>query len=228
MIEAIFLDAGGVILDESPFEIEIAEIITYLISKIKNYSTEQYWNDIEEAIYRFVSSTYEYVIFKNTNNLDQFNEILDEYQKRFKLKNIPFKLMSGLIDMLKRFSSKYKFGILGQYGDDFKDYLDKKGILKYFTFTETQENYKITKPDIRYFEEILKNAKCNPNNCVMIGDRIDKDIIPANVIGMKTIRLKTGIHKDQKPRIPIEIPNVEINSLDEITEEIITNLGYDA
>ena len=60
----------------------------------------------------------------------------------------------------------------------------------------------------------------------MIGDRIDKDIIPANVIGMKTIRLKTGIHKDQKPRIPIEIPNLEIDSFDEITEEMITNMGY--
>lgn len=35
MIEAIFLDAGGVILNESSFEIAKAEIITNIINKYK-------------------------------------------------------------------------------------------------------------------------------------------------------------------------------------------------
>lgn len=35
-------------------------------------------------------------------------------------------------------------------------------------------------------------AKCKPENAVMIGDRIDNDIVPAKQLGMKTIWIKQG------------------------------------
>jgi len=224
MIDAIFLDAGGVIIDESHFESKTAEIITSLISEIKEYSIGKYNSDAEEAVYRFVSSVPEYIIFKNTDGLTQFNKILHEYKRQSRSGGISFKLMPGLVDLLKRLSIKYKFGILGQYGAELKQFLREQKILKYFTFTETQENYKMTKPDPRYFEAILGMAKCDPVKCVMVGDRIDKDIYPANVIGMRTIRLKTGLHIKQRPRIPIEMPAIEINSLEEITEKMLLDL----
>jgi len=64
MIEAIFLDAGGVILDETNFEIAKSEIITKIINKCKNYTINDYWNDTNEAVFRFVSSSYEYVFLR--------------------------------------------------------------------------------------------------------------------------------------------------------------------
>ena len=54
----------------------------------------------------------------------------------------------------------------------------------------------------------------------MIGDRIDKDIIPAKQVGLKTIRVLTGIHKKQKSRYPEEYPDVEINKIQEIIEAV--------
>jgi ribonucleotide monophosphatase NagD (HAD superfamily) len=60
----------------------------------------------------------------------------------------------------------------------------------------------------------------------MVGDRIDKDIIPAKMVGMKTIRVKTGIHKNQKPRIPEEIPDLTVNEIEEITMEKIKAMDY--
>ena len=50
----------------------------------------------------------------------------------------------------------------------------------------------------------------------MVGDRIDKDIIPAKLVGMKTIRIRTGIHKNQEARTPEEIPDITVNELCEI------------
>jgi putative hydrolase of the HAD superfamily len=50
----------------------------------------------------------------------------------------------------------------------------------------------------------------------MIGDRIDKDIIPAKIVSMKTIRVRTGIHKNQEPRTPDEIPDLTVNKIEEI------------
>jgi len=59
----------------------------------------------------------------------------------------------------------------------------------------------------------------------MIGDRMDKDIIHAKMVGMKTIRVKTGKHKNQEPRIFEEKPDLTVNKLEEIMEEDIKAMG---
>jgi FMN phosphatase YigB (HAD superfamily) len=124
--------------------------------------------------------------------------------------------MDGIKDFLINYSKDYAIGILGQYGNDFKKYLEEENILKYFTFREIQDDYKITKPDTRYFEAILKRCNCKAEESIMVGDRIDKDIIPAKLIGMKTVRVKVGIHKNQEPRIPEEIPDLTVQNIKEI------------
>ena len=223
MIQNIFLDAGGVILDETNFEKYSAEIITKIIMNYRNYSIENYWKDIEEAVYRFVPKVYDYVLFKYINNIEKYYIAKLEYKERLKPNN-EFVLLNGIEEFLTEFSNYYKIGILGQYGVDFKNFLESKDLLKFFTYAEIQDDYKITKPDPRYFQKILKNCDCNAENSIMIGDRIDKDIIPAKMIGMKTIRIRTGIHKNQEPRIPEEIADVTINELKEIKVDIIKEL----
>jgi len=217
IIKNLFLDVGGVILDETEFEEISSKIITNIIKKYNiNYSIENYWNDVDKAVYRFVPKVYDFILYKNINNLTDFNNSKAQYKDELKQSNIEFKLMDGINEFLKIFSTQYKIGILGQYGKDFRQFLEETNLLQYFTFTETQENYKTTKPDPRYFEAILKKCKCKSEESIMVGDRIDKDIIPAKMIGMKTIRVKAGIHKNQEPRIPDEIPDLTVNKVNEI------------
>ena len=49
--------------------------------------------------------------------------------------------------------------------------------------------------DEKIFKIALERAACKSNNAIMIGDRIDNDIIPANEIGMKTVWVKQGYGK---------------------------------
>jgi 8-oxo-dGTP diphosphatase/putative hydrolase of the HAD superfamily len=70
-----------------------------------------------------------------------------------------------------------------------------------------------TKPVLQIFEIALNQANCKPENTVMIGDRLDNDIIPAKQIGTKTIRVKQGFAKYQ----PVyNKPDYTINMLDDI------------
>ena len=62
----------------------------------------------------------------------------------------------------------------------------------------------------------------------MIEDRIDEDIIPAMRIGMRTVRIKTGVYKSQEPRLPIEKENITVERIDELTREIIKTMDYGA
>jgi HAD superfamily hydrolase (TIGR01549 family) len=227
MIKNIFLDAGSVILDETEFEEISSKIITDIIKNYNaNYSIENYWKNIDEAVYRFVPKVYDFILYKNINNLNDFKKLKVQYKNELKQTNIKFKLMDGINDFLKIFSKQYKIGILGQYGKDFRQYLKEINLYKYFTFTEIQDDYKITKPDPRYFDAVLKKCKCKPEESIMVGDRIDKDIIPAKMVGMKTIRIKTGIHKNQEPRILDEIPDLTVNKIEEITMEKIKAMDY--
>ncbi len=81
-------------------------------------------------------------------------------------------------------------------------------------------DFLLTKPDPRYFEQILDKAGVEASESVMIGDRIDKDVIPAKQVGMKTIRIKTGLHRNQVARIPNEIADIEIDTIFEIEDEL--------
>ena len=69
---------------------------------------------------------------------------------------------------------------------------EKWGILKYIDLIIASAEEGISKPDSRIFELALERAKCNPSEAVMVGDRIDNDIIPAKKIGMHTIWMKQG------------------------------------
>jgi HAD superfamily hydrolase (TIGR01549 family) len=221
------LDAGGVILNENMFEDCSAEIITEIVRNHNiDYSLKTYWNDVEEAVYRYVPKVYDYILFKNITTINDFKKAKIQYKNELKNKNIKFVLMDGIIDFLIEFSKNYKIGILGQYGNDLKTFLEDINVLQYFTYNETQENYNITKPDPRYFEAILLKGKCKAEESIMVGDRIDKDIIPARLIGMKTIRIRTGIHKIQEPRLPEEIPDLTVRNLKEIRVEKIKAMDY--
>ena len=44
------------------------------------------------------------------------------------------------------------------------------------------------KPDHRIFHKALVESNSNIHDCIMVGDRLDIDIMPANELGMITIR----------------------------------------
>ena len=225
MIKNIFLDAGGVILDESKFEKCMETIIIEKIQTFnKKYSIIDYQNDIDEAVHRYVPKVYDYILFKYIRDIDKFNILKENYKMEITKKlNDSFLLLDGIKEFLIQYSEIYKIGILGQYGKSFLDFLKQKDLIKHFAYCKIQDNYNITKPDPRYFEAILEKCNCKADESIMVGDRIDKDIIPAKMIGMKTIRLRTGIHENQEPRTPDEIPDITVNSIKEIEIENINN-----
>ncbi len=64
-----------------------------------------------------------------------------------------------------------------------------------------------------FFEIALERSSCKPENAVMIGDRIDNDIVPAKQLGMKTIWVKQGFGglwniTDASEKADIEVDNL--------------------
>lgn len=221
-IRNIFLDAGGVILDEEAQEGLHAELISALLRRMhSDYSIDQYWKDVEEAVQRFAPSTYDYVLWKNSAKIRLYNMLKAEHIEQWKNRRPSLKPMERLEAVVPAISERYRLGILGQYGDELKTLLARIGILEYFSYQSTQDGHQLSKPDPRYYQQILGEAGVSAAESLMVGDRIDKDIIPAKAVGMMTIRVVGGIHKNQRPRTPEESPDAEVHGLDELAEILL-------
>lgn len=119
-------------------------------------------------------------------------------------------------DVLKNLSQKYELGVIANQADALRKRLESFGVLKYFTHIISSHDVKVLKPDIRIFEYALSTAKCNPRDAVMIGDRIDNDIVPAQKLGMKTVWIKQGFGKLQTTLVKENPPDYEIENLSEL------------
>lgn len=118
--------------------------------------------------------------------------------------------------VLKALSEKYELGVIANQADGLRERLESFDILKYFKYVISSWDVKVMKPDIRIFEHALKTANCQPQDAVMIGDRIDNDTAPAQSLGMKGVWIKQGFGKLQTTLAAENPPDYEVDNLTEL------------
>jgi len=118
---------------------------------------------------------------------------------------------------LEALSSKYKLGIIANQSAGTKERLNNWGIGKYFDVVMASAEAGCAKPDLKIFNFALEQADCKPENTVMIGDRLDNDIVPAKKLGMKTVWVRQGFAEYQAIHNDSEKPDFIIDSIGEIT-----------
>jgi len=219
----VFLDAGGVILDESEHEEARAVLVVEVLSPVvPGYSVSRYFSDVEEAVIVLCPSAYQYVFWKYLkNDRPLFDKLFGSFKEKWKERKPSLKLTQELENEVRAICRDFKLGIAGQYGKDVLELLEKESILNCFAYHFTQDDFPITKPDPRYYEQIMKKCRVDPKESIMVGDRIDKDIIPARQVGMKTILVRAGFYKNQQPRIPFEIPDVVLDSISALAKAVL-------
>lgn len=115
--------------------------------------------------------------------------------------------------VLAELSKKYKLGIIANQSAGSEQRLADWGIGIYFDLVIASAEEGVEKPDLRIFQIALDRARCLPENAVMVGDRLDNDIIPAKKLGMKTVWVKQSF-AEYKP--DTEIPDYIISALEDI------------
>ena len=125
-------------------------------------------------------------------------------------------LYPDTIKCLQALEKKYKLGIIANQIPGADKRLEAMGIRQYFDLIVTSAEEGVAKPDLRIFITALARAGCTPEQAVMIGDRIDNDIVPAKQMGMKTVWIKQGVGKYWNIQGDGETPEYEVNSLTEL------------
>ena len=120
-------------------------------------------------------------------------------------------------EVLQRLSQKYKIGIIANQDFGTEQRLTDFNVHQYINLVIASAEEGVAKPDLRIFQIALARADCKPEEAVMVGDRIDNDIIPANKIGMTTMWIKQGFGSYAEPKTVEEQSDYIVNSLAEIT-----------
>lgn len=119
---------------------------------------------------------------------------------------------------LRRLSQTYQIGIIANQSPGTLQRLEAFGIAEYVSEVVASAEEGVSKPDPRIFTAALERANCSAEHAVMVGDRLDNDIAPANSLGMKTVWVKQGFGKYARPRTELEIPTYTVECLEELTD----------
>lgn len=110
----------------------------------------------------------------------------------------------------------YKIGVIANQSLGTADRLEQWGLLKYIDVVAASAELGVAKPDRAIFDKAFAMAGCTAQEAVMIGDRLDNDIIPAKKLGMKTIWIRQGFAIYQNPQSTAEQPDYIVDRLSEL------------
>ncbi len=214
MIKRVIFDIDDTLI---PWEKEYFNEIKYTLDDLNIKYTDKDYENILQAMHDYEN---EYYTFDRKLVNDYINKYTKkEYPEKFMYTLtkryefcVPDKISNNIINTLEYLKSKYELVILTDwYADQQKSRLEKLGILKYFSNLFSPEQTK-RKPFKEAFMKAIGENK--PEECVMIGDNIDRDVQGALNAGLKAIYYNPK-NKNNK----IENKNYyEIKRLEELTK----------
>ena len=202
-IKWIFFDIGSTLVDES---IAYRNRIERTIANT-DFSYDEFYRRMVEI---------------SEHDQNAYNSVLEEYG----LKKAPWNSEDEYAypeaeEVLRELSKYYQIGIIANQNLGSEERLKKLGLLRYIDLVIASAEEGVAKPDLRIFQIALSRANCKPEEAVMVGDRLDNDIIPANKIGMTTVWIKQGFGSFAEPTEIKEQPDNTINNLNELLNLLV-------
>src|SRR5580692_6991669 len=191
MIDWVFLDVGNVLFNDDPQNFEGYRLLfDTLRIRHPSYSFEEMMAEREERARggeNFILHTVA-------------QRMLPADEAKLALRNIRTLLMEtydrhNIWDerhraVLEELRARWRLGLIANQPIECRNSLARRGLIEYFDVVAISDEPHLHKPDPAIYEWALKEAGCDPARTVMIGDRRDNDIDPANRCSMRTILLR--------------------------------------
>src|ERR687890_369883 len=129
-----------------------------------------------------------------------------------------FKFFDDAEPTLQALSKYCQMGIIANQSEDILELLERSGFDRFFKVKAISSSVKLKKPDPKISELALREAGQNAEDCIMVGDRLDTDICPANKLGITTIRTTNSLFALQVPSRACEHPDFTVTCLSDIPE----------
>lgn len=133
--------------------------------------------------------TYQLKYFESMELLSEIYFVIVENMSRYcmhtVLDNVEIsKLTLALLDV------DYKLGLVSNYYGNVETVLKEIDLRKYFKIVIDSTLVGVRKPNKKIFQLALNQLKANAEETIVVGDSYENDIVPAKLLGCKTIWLK--------------------------------------
>ncbi len=201
----VFLDVGNVLLDEDP--------LTYFVFRRHVEAVQRDWPGrtflelLAEREARASAGSrwpvFEVVsaLLNETRCVEVWDRTAREVRERyFELSPV----LPGAIELVDRLSRCFRLGLIANQGSECRARLAALGLLNPFEVIAFSEERGLSKPDPALFRWSLDQAGACPEECWMVGDRLDNDLAPAADLGLATawVRWPDRSAKGWRPRDP--------------------------
>lgn len=135
-------------------------------------------------------------------------------------------VFDGVKDTLAKLKKNHKLILIttGVYSRQEKK-IKLLGIENYFDLIIINDTEKgLTKDEC--FEDVLNKYNYKPEEVMSVGDRIQSEIKTANRLGMISVRMLRGRFKTLKPKSDLEVPDYEIEKIDQILDIVKGNKKF--
>ena len=225
-IRAVLFDVGGPLDTEVAAERLIdAAIRTALAQEGRPVTDAEFDAANRRAVASFAWNAYQAIIWYLARpDVALAERAFQRFRERAQGRE--FQLREGIPELLADLHRRgLRLGLAANQPRTALDRLDDHGIGRYFHHREVSAMHGMHKPDPRLFLRACEDLGVRPEECIMVGDRIDNDIVPARWLGMRAVLLRTGRHIEQQPRSWLEMPDAEVWDVSGLARAIADLLG---
>ena len=125
-------------------------------------------------------------------------------------------LYPEVLSTLEDLASRYKLACITNHFSWVRDRADEAGFGRLIGAWAISAEAGVEKPDPALFRKLLGDAGTTPDRVAMVGDRLDRDIVPAKELGMRTIWVLRNEAPDEPTPEQLAVPDAVARSLDEV------------
>ena len=214
-VRAVLFDVGGPLNTEFEHERLIdADILAVLAGAGIDVTPQQYTAAVDFAVHAYAPDAHPAIIWHATGgDRELAGRLFDEFRVRAHARPMPFELREGIAEVVEWLHGRgLRLGLAANQPHATLEVLDRHGIGRFFHHREVSGTHGYRKPDPRLFLRCCEDLGVQPEACIMIGDRIDNDVAPAKLLGMRAVLFRTGRHAAQQPRSHDELPDAEVRT----------------
>ena len=225
-IKAILFDVGGpldtcVIMDRMIDD----QIMSSFRKRGVDISVDEYADANRWAIDVFAPNPYQAIIWRISKGSQKLvsaveTELLQTVTHRNDARG-GFELREGILELIENlWNENFLLGLAANQPAGSLETMKRLGILKYFKYQKVSGSTGLRKPDPRLLLQSCKGLGVTPQEAIMVGDRIDNDIVPAKTLGMIAIRVVSGRHANQQARSGHEQPDADVHNVMQLEQAI--------
>jgi putative hydrolase of the HAD superfamily len=128
----------------------------------------------------------------------------------------PDEVFPDVVDTLKVLARRFRLACITNHFSWVRDRAAEAGFGDLVDLWAISAEVGAEKPDERIFRFALQRAGVRPENVAMVGDRLDRDLVPAKRLGMRTVWVLRNEAPDDPTPEQLAVPDAAIRSLVEL------------